>query len=90
MADAIDAHTCPRCGVRARFDIYGESFNWSGGHAALVVCQRCREPAFANTERGLDWQILYPSLDTLAPEGCPDEVRDNFEEALSSRNVGNF
>jgi hypothetical protein len=92
MAGAIDAKTCPRCGVKARFDIPGDSHPWAGGHAVLAVCNGCMGPVFAESEPGpqRDWQIVYPSLDTLAPEGCPDEVRDYFEEALSCRNTGNF
>ena len=81
MARVIDAQTCPRCGVKARFDLPHEEVSWDGGFAVLAVCQGCGGPAFAHSQRGPQarWQILYPTISTLAPEGCPDEVRDNFE-----------
>jgi hypothetical protein len=83
---------CPRCDAKAKFDRVHDPRPWTGGLVALVVCQGCLGPAFAESTKDdpNQWQLSYPFAVSKAPEGCPDEVRVNFEEALLCWNAGAF
>lgn len=84
-------HDCTVCKARSAFNVNGQQFDHAGRKYSLGFCQNCGLPNYcASDDNGASWQILYPKADESTPIGCPADVRDNFAEAISSRNVGNY
>ena len=83
-------HDCPHCKVRALFNDHRPSVSDPTGVYSVWGCQHCRGFVYGwRNGPGTDYQIRYPALRSDAPPEYPEEVRDNYAEALRSFDAGN-
>src|SRR5438105_2720811 len=82
------AQYCPFCGAFAQFNNV-----WNGQSPEFVhivmICQHCSRMVWAMNQGGKE-VILYPVSKLTAPDEYPEDVRDNFTEALRSLAHGNY
>ena len=77
------AYFCPHCKVKSTFaqkavvSGHGENFY-------VWQCHDCERIVFV-----VEGKIVFPDVRSEASADLPDEVRENFNEALRSLNVGN-
>src|SRR5438874_1595758 len=94
MPEAIN---CPWCAVVTRFDQHafidglleddGEQVN-----VGIYRCQNCKKIVYAKSEGDKRWikEVLHPTMQYGSFQEYPDDVRDNFEEAVRSINSRNY
>jgi len=83
------AYYCPHCKVKAMFANMGPNKGWGGRIHSIWTCHNCDGIVYASAATEPDDVEIYPSLRSDAPEEYPDDVRENFGEALRSINGSN-
>lgn len=101
-ADSVMAFlSCPHCGERVSFTLLGDYKEKSGIYQSFWRCNNCdksvvgeitRQPVYKGTAYELgDFLNIYPEPKPIeAPKGTPDDVADDYKEALRGLRVGNI
>ncbi len=87
-------HLCPHCAVRATFTPLTQAGTGNDEHPLVGVlqCDHCRGIVFAssNSSTFIPSKLLWPAAQEEAPEDYPEDVRDNYREAVRSFQAGNY
>jgi len=83
------AYFCPHCRVKATFANQGPNHKGASRIHSIWTCGNCAGVVYASVGREANDVEIYPSLRFDAPEEYPDDVRENFGEALRSINGSN-
>jgi hypothetical protein len=77
---------CPHCSVRSTF---AWSYHNKSTRIGVALCHNCRAEPYITVDNGIV-TILYPQAREEEPSQYPDDVRNNYAEAVRSLMVNNF
>jgi hypothetical protein len=93
----MPAFLCPHCKVRATFKDEGPGARWKNADHTIWRCNNCEGVVYAQDTFRHDPEgrtiytgvRIYPFIRSEAPEEYPEDVRENFAEAIRSLNSAN-
>lgn len=82
---------CPHCGTKTRLEVQAR-FQQGRHHYCIRQCIECNEVVYATSDQDTldDPFTMYPTLRADAAPEYPDNVRENFTEAIRSINGANY
>jgi hypothetical protein len=83
----MPVHRCPHCQASAQFEDRTPGIGWRGFNHALKACAACSGLAWVAWGSEVPERLLFPFTPEVSSE-IPELVRDPFEEAVGSAQLG--